>query len=137
MADPYLSLVTSLSEKIKQYTQNALSGLSTELGTMTASGLKLDGFKHELKSYLVIDFPVTIELPSFHLVGTCVTPVDHEGYPLSIPGPRTRFEFEKTKIEGVRINLAEGLQPGDRVAVVNINNGHDVIVIGKVVSQHG
>lgn len=137
MADPYKSLAAAFREQMTGYAKDMLSGMSTELGTITASGLKLDNFKHEIKSYLVADFPVTLEVPAFHMVGTMMSPVDQEGYPLGVPGPRTRFEFEAAEIKEVRANLAAGLQPGDRVVAVNMNGGHEVVVMCRVVSQGG
>lgn len=82
MADPYKSLAAVFRQQMAGYAKDMLSGMSTELGTITASGLKLDHFKHEIKSYWVADFPVTLEIPAFHMVGTMMSPVDQEGFPL-------------------------------------------------------
>lgn len=139
MADPYKALAVSLRNQIAGYTQTALSGLATELGTLTTTGLKLDQFKHEIQDYLVADFPVTLHLPEFHLLGTTTSPIDMEGNPVgsSSTSQRMRFDFEAAEVEGVQAELAAGLLPGDRVVVLNLNGGHDVIVMCKVVSKDG
>lgn len=139
MADPYKTLAVSIRDQIAGYTQTALSGLTTELGTITTTGLKLDHFKHEIQDYLVADFPVTLHLPEFHLLGTTTSPIDVEGNPAgaSSTSQRMRFDFEATELEGVRADLAAGLLSGDRVVVLNLYGGNDVIVMCKVVSKDG
>ncbi|SDE82191.1 hypothetical protein SAMN04488542_102261 [Fontibacillus panacisegetis] len=137
MDDPYKELAGSLREQIAGYTRNAVSGITSELGTITATGVKLDQFKHEIQDYLVADFPVTLKFPAFHLLGTTTSLIDAEGNPLGESSQRMRFDFEESEIEDVNINLAAGLKPGDRVVVLNCNGGKDVIVMCRVVSSGG
>lgn len=137
MNDPFRELASSIRQQISESTQNALTGIASELGTITATGVKLDQFKHEIQDYLVADFPVRLKFPAFHLLGTTTASIDGEGNPLGESSPRMRFDFEEAEIEDVEINLAAGLQPGDRVVVLNCNGGKDVIVMCKVVSNGG
>lgn len=137
MNDPFRELASSIRQQISESTQNALTGIASELGTITATGVKLDQFKHEIQDYLVADFPVKLKLPAFHLLGTTTASIDREGNPLGESSSRMRFDFEEAEIEDVEINLATGLQPGDRVVVLNCNGGKDVIVMCKVVSNGG
>lgn len=125
MNDPYKQLASVLSHQMSRQAATALSGLPAELGTITAAGLKLDSLRDELTDYLVADFAGTLELPAF------------SWYAAAGGGMQTRFDFEEVKIPEVRLNQAAALQPGDRVLVVPVNGGHDVIVLGKAVSRGG
>lgn len=115
----------------------AVSGVPCELGTITASGLKLDSFKHELQDYHVADWLIKAHLPDFSLIGTSTSPVDDQGSPL--PGAATtlltRYDFRAREIDGVRLELKSGLKPGDRVLAVPVNGGQDSVVIAKVMNN--
>lgn len=136
MRDPYQMLAADIRQEMKQSAGNALSGVPAELGTITATGLKLDNFKSEIQDYLVADFLTSLHLPSFHLVGTTVL-ADAEGNPSGPPSPRTRFDFEESIVEEVRLDLAAGLSPGERVLVIPINGGADFVVMCRVVNVSG
>lgn len=140
MPDPFKKLVTTLDSRISSITAKALSGVPSELGTITGSGLKLDSFKYEIPDYFVAEWVTQLEVPAFSLVGTMTTPVDDDGNPLggAIPSQqRTRFDFKETKIEEVHLNWNVGIKPGDRVLAVPVNGGKDAVVVCKVVSSGG
>ena len=139
MADPFKSLVASLESRISGIAAKTISGVPSELGTITGSGLKLDSFKYELPDYLVADWVAELEIPPFSMVGTMTAPVDEEGNPQGggAPSQRTRFDIAETKIEKVRLNWAAGMKPGDRVLAVPVNGGKDAVVVCKVVSSGG
>ncbi len=136
MADPFKQLATLLDMRMARYAAKAVSGVPCELGTITASGLKLDSFKHEIKDYLVADWLVKIHFPAFSLLGTATSPVDDQGNPL--PGastsPLTRYDLRAKDVDQVRLELKADLKPGDRVLAVPVNGGQDAVVIAKVVS---
>jgi len=139
LADPFKSLVATLENRFSGIAAKTLSGVPSELGTITGSGLKLDSFKYELSDYLVAEWVAEIEIPPFSLVGTMTAPVDEEGNPqgAGVPSPLTRFDFAESKIEKARLNWAAGIQPGDRVLAVPVNGGKDAVVVCKVVSAGG
>ncbi|BFH63900.1 hypothetical protein [Paenibacillus azoreducens] len=134
--DPYKDLVASLKDEMKKSAGQALSGVPAELGTITETGLKLDNFKDEVQDYLVADFLTTLHLPAFFIVGTTAL-ADEEDEPIGTPSQRTRFDFEPTLIEEVRVNLADGLMPGERVLVIPTNGGDDFVVMCRVVNGGG
>lgn len=135
MTDPYMEIAQALRSQIKKGAGDALSGVPAELGTITETGLKLDNFKDEIQDYLVADFLTTLHLPAFYLVGTTVLP-DTEDNPIGTPSQRTRFDFEPALIQDVRVNLAAGLMPGERVLVMPTNGGADFVVLCRVVTNN-
>lgn len=133
--DPYKEFAALLDMRIKGHANQALFGVPCELGTITATGLKLDGFKHEIKDYLIADWLVKVHFPAFSLVGTATSPVDSNGN--NLPGATTsqltRYNFLQREIEEVRLELKPGLKPGDRVLAIPVNNGHEAVIMAKVV----
>lgn len=134
--DPFDIIARSLRAGMQMQADEMLSGVPAELGTITETGLKLDNFKHEVQDYLVADFLVTLHLPAFSLVGTTASPVDEEGNASGPKSQRMLFEFEPTMIEDVRVNLAAGLLPGERVLVMPTNGGADFVVMCRVVNNN-
>jgi len=136
MSDPFKQLSTILEMRMAGHAARAISGIPCELGTITATGLKLDSFKHEIKDYLVADWLVKLHLPALSLIGTATSPVDNQGNDL--PGATTtsltRYNFHVSEVDGVRLELKADLKPGDRVLVVPVAGGQDAVVICKVVS---
>ena len=49
-------VVRSLNNNTGKAIDGALYGTGFTLGTLTATGLKLDNFKHEINDYLVLDY---------------------------------------------------------------------------------
>lgn len=117
--DPYTALAVTLRDNAVSKTKEALSGVTIELGTITASGLKLDRFKHEIGDYYLAEFPGTLKLPEFKL-----TSVESMNY---------AFQPSETKEASLKLEY----KPGDRVLVIPLNGGHDAVVICKVVSRGG
>lgn len=146
--DPFRALAAMLEMRMVGHAEKAVSGLPCELGKITASGLKLDSFKHEIKDYLVADWLVKVHFPDFYLLGeeTCMVnadglikkdaSVDADGNLLSGATTRglTKYSFKKRVVDNVRLELKSKLQTGDRVLVVSVNNGREAIVVAKVVS---
>ncbi|WP_334077361.1 hypothetical protein [Paenibacillus sanfengchensis] len=117
--DPYTALAVTLRDNAANRTKEAISGVAVEIGTITASGLKLDRFKHEIGDYYLAEFPGTLKLPELML-----TSVDAVNY---------AFKPSETKEASLRLEY----KPGDRVLVIPLNGGHDAVVICKVVSRGG
>ncbi|MCM3040726.1 hypothetical protein M3201_13565 [Paenibacillus motobuensis] len=122
--DPYTALAVAFRDNAMKKANEVLSGLATDLGTLTATGLKLDQFKHEIKDYYVAEFPGTLKLPDLELTGTTTLGVG-EG----------KFSFQASETEEVSLTLKYA--PGDRVLALPINGGNDAIVLCKVVSGGG
>ncbi|XID92503.1 hypothetical protein ACF3MZ_29250 [Paenibacillaceae bacterium WGS1546] len=138
MPDPFKSLVSTLESRFSGIAAKALSGIPSELGTITASGLKLDSFKHEIPDFLVADWVTQLELPAFSMVGTMTAPVDAQGNSQGgTTSQLTRFDYMETKIEDVRLNWSTGIKPGDRVLAIPVNGGKDAVVVCKVVGSGG
>lgn len=125
MADGYAQLHSAIQESMSRQFKGTFSGGNAELGTITATGLKLDTFKHEIQDYLLPGWTVKLQLPAFTLQGS-----------LSIPGGggAATFAVQPIEIDEVKIDLAAGLQPGDRVLVIPVNGGNDFVVMCRVVN---
>jgi len=133
--DPFKQLAGIIAGQAKKAAGQALSGVPCELGTITASGLKLDTFKYEIQDYLVAEWMAKISLPAFFFVGTQTSPVDEQGnnLPGATTSQRTRYNLQEKEIEPVTIEFKPQLQPGDRVLAIPVNGGQDAVVIAKVV----
>ncbi|MDR0268364.1 hypothetical protein [Paenibacillus sp.] len=125
--DPYGQLASALFSSVGKHTKQALGGVGAVLGTITGTGLKLDDFKHEFQDYMVAELPGLFSVPRHHVTGTAVSAEHNWG--------ETSFDFHETEIEDVSLKLT--LKPGDRVLVVQVNGGNDVVVVCKVVSANG
>jgi len=136
VADPYRKLASILDSRMADHAGQSISGVPCELGTITAGGLMLDGFKHEIPDYLVAHWQVKLIFPSFTLIASATSPVDEQGNPLpgSTTTPLTRYDFLPREIDEVRIELKAGLEPGDRVLAIPVNGGREAVIICKVVS---
>ena len=130
MPDPFRELASIIDARISEKMAHRIAGIGCEIGVITATGLKLDSFSHEIQQYMLADWLVKLHLPEFTLVGTESGLVDGEGRPVT--GTAT-WLFEETEIDGVRLELQGGLQPGDRVLTVPVNGGRNAVVIAKVI----
>lgn len=137
MADPFKSLVATLENRFSGIAARSLSGVPSELGTITEAGLKLDSFKYEIPEYLVADWVAQLDIPAFSMVGTMTSPVDEQGHGGGTASQRTRFDIAETKIDDVRLNWSAGIKSGDRVLAIPVNGGKDAVVVCKVVSASG
>jgi hypothetical protein len=106
-----------------------------ELGTITATGLRLDRFKHEIPrgKYLVAHY-LTLGWP-FHTTVEEQTgnhPHGPSGYPPvsnhEHPSSEGKHDHRVVNPEQLR-----PLQPGDRVLVVPVNEGREFVVVARVV----
>lgn len=122
--DPYKKLAATLEARMAGHASNAVSGVPAELGTLTASGLKLDSFKYEIKDYLVADWEMKLKLPPFETTGS----VNMGGTVTT-----TVFQFDETEIEGAELKLKESLKSGDRVLAVPVAGGTEAVVLCRVV----
>lgn len=50
--NPFKEIATLLDGRINKHISLAVSGVHADLGTITETGVKLDGFKHEINDYL-------------------------------------------------------------------------------------
>lgn len=110
MPNPYKELARLIDDRAKRGITMATLMVSAELGTITASGLKLDRFKHEIQDYLVAEYLI---------MPTTIT--------TEIGGSDGHTHMIKTP---------EQLQPlkeGDRVLAIPVNGGKDFVVIARVV----
>lgn len=122
--DPYGQFADMMSSAMKGHTRQMASGLGGVLGTMTASGVKLDDFKHEIQDYLYAELPGTLGAGQ----GAATAPVSTPAAEEPSTGP----------VSGGSVTLSvDGLQPGDRVLAIRVNGGSDVVVLCKVVSAGG
>lgn len=126
MPDPYVNLAKSIKDHIVGHAQNALKSVATDLGTITATGLKLDNFKEEIQDYLVGAWTVDLNLPAFSISGTMFPDIGEQTH--------IRFEVEESEIKGAELSFAKALKPGDRVLAIPVNSGNDAVVICKVVN---
>ncbi len=132
--DPYGHFADVMRSTMSKHTQQAVSGLGAVLGTMTASGVKLDDFKHEIQDYMVAELPGLLQMPQRIYTGS-VHPQGqgtfHGGATLS------DYAFNESKVEDTVLHVQQGLKPGDRVLAMRVNSGNDVVIVCKVVSAGG
>ncbi|MEK3673532.1 hypothetical protein NSU14_24980 [Paenibacillus sp. FSL R10-2771] len=126
MGDAYDALHEAFQEAMGKGVAKSLAGVPAEMGTITASGLKLDSFKHEIQDYLVAGWTVTLGMPAYSLSGTINTGSGSGTATFSVPAK---------DIEGVQVDMAAGLQTGDRVLTIPVNGGNDVVVLCRVVDN--
>lgn len=140
MSDPYKELATALKDQMLSVSKKSLQGIPCELGTITASGLKLDNFKHEIKDYLISDWHFQLEFPiasrTVRLVG--IVNADGTETPITAYSRPVRLDFLSTSDPQATIkihaSLKDELKEGDRVLVLPVNNGQDYVVLSKVVN---
>lgn len=151
MPDVTTELAVTIRDLIARKTARAVAGLSSELGKITASGVKLDHFKHEFTSPLVLepvadaDIETSLEVPAHTETGTVVLPaIPTSGGPPTVPGPyEATFNFDKwvhdaknlglIKITKMRVKFKPEYKPGDRVVCAVVNSGRDVIILARVI----
>lgn len=135
--NPFKEMASLIDSRGNKNLKGLLSGVPCELGTVTASGIKLDNFKHEYQDYLLADWKVRVHFPAFFFVGTSTRPVDDQGN--SLPGAtttdQTKYDLKAKEVDQVWLDFKPDLVPGDRVLVIPINGGQDIVVICKVVSS--
>ncbi|MGE5552822.1 MAG: hypothetical protein ACM3XZ_02725 [Betaproteobacteria bacterium] len=132
--DPIKQLARTLDARaLKSAARVAVHG--AELGTITATGLKLDRFKHEIPrgKYLVAHY-LTLGWP-FHTTVEPQTgshPHGPSGSPVHThPGTEGAHDHRVVNPEQLR-----PLQPGDRVLAIPVNDGREFAVVARVV-VHG
>lgn len=155
MPDPFKQLANAIMNQAAQQANKAVQGLASELGIMTASGVKLDRFKHEFKDPLIVesvidfDIELSLEVPAHDETGQIVLPA----IPCSCPpysgstsaGTYTvTYKFDAwthdaaskgmIKAKQVRLKHKPELKPGDRVLCALVNGGRDVVIVSKVIS---
>lgn len=130
--DPFKQLTSLLDMRMSERAGNAISGIPSELGTVTATGLVLDSFKHEVQDFLVAEWLVKAHFPAVQVTGEVTGLRDGEGRPVTGHASMAIDAFE---IDELRLELKNGLKPGDRVLTIPINGGNDAIVICKVVKS--
>jgi hypothetical protein len=134
MSNPFSALASVLETRMAQHAGRAVNGITAELGTITAKGLKLDGFKHEIQDYYVADWMAKLHFPQMTLAGSQTGLRDGEGR--AVIGTAT-FTFDPAQVNEVRINWKDGLQPGDRVLAIPVNGGQDAVVLCRIVPGGG
>ena len=132
MSDPYRLFIDNLEQLISGYVARAMVGLHGELGTITATGLKLDNFKHEITKYLVAEH-LTLKDPDFTKTetdGSHNHPCAHAS-----SGGKCAIENTTHQHQVITPEKLKKLQPGDRVMVIPVNKGQEFVVVARVVSN--
>lgn len=146
--DPYKELASFLKNEMNRSAQQAIVGMTCVLGTMTASGVVLDDFKHEIKDPLVLEPLVDLEVenkwevPAHSESGQINLPsIPTMGHSPTVAGDyNVTFKFDpwafsNPGIKGtkVRVKYQTQYKTGDRVLCAVINSGQDVVIISRVV----
>ncbi|MCQ4086680.1 DUF2577 domain-containing protein [Saccharibacillus sp. JS10] len=126
--DPYGQFADMMSSAMKGHTRQMASGLGGVLGTMTASGVKLDDFKHEMQDYWVAALPGTLQ--------TDASSGGSESSQSAIAADGSESGDPSSGESTVTLNV-DGFKPGDRVLAIRVNGGNDVVVLCKVVGADG
>lgn len=152
--DPFKTLAGVLDDRIRDFASGATQGIPCELGTMTAGGVKLDRFKHEIQDPLVLepvidyDIEFSLEVPAHEETGTIVLPEipTNEMPPLHMTKAgeyQVTYKFNpwyydagtlgKIKATKVRLKYKPEYKPGDRVLCALVNGGQDLVIISRVI----
>ncbi len=136
--DAFKQLARAIDDRAtKRAGRAALFG--AELGTITATGLKLDRFKYEIPRgrYLVAHY-LTLDWP-FHTIVETQT----GNHPHGPSGGHSQYAGDGVhghpSGEGLHdhrvVNPSQlrPLMPGDRVLVVPVNEGREFVVVARVV----
>lgn len=151
MPDATTELAVAIRDLIARKTARAVAGLSSELGVITSKGVKLDHFKHEFTSPLVLepvvdaDIEVSLEVPAHDETGQIVLPA----IPTATNGPTVAgtypvtYKFDRwvhdakslglIKITKMRVKYKPQYKEGDRVVCALVNGGRDVIILSRVI----
>lgn len=116
-------LIDLLDNRMKQHAAGALVGTLCVLGTITANGVKLDDFKHEITDPLYAWWTFKLSIPA-HIINAVHDP----------PNSTTVHAIQAHDIDRVAVDFKVDMQPGDRVLVIPINNGQDCVILCKVVT---
>lgn len=119
--DPFGELATMWADQARGAASRMSQSLSAELGTITATGLQLDRFKHELPDYLVAEY-LTLDEPDF-------TTTEQDGTHTDSDGDSDPAHTHQVKTPSKLLPL----HPGDRVLAIPVNDGQDYVVIARVV----
>lgn len=121
--DPFGELASLMEGRARGAAGRIAQGISAELGTITATGLQLDRFKHELPDYLVAEY-LTLDKPDF-------TATENDGAHMDSDGDNDPAHTHQVKTPDKLLPL----QPGDRVLAVPVNDGQDYVVVARVVAN--
>ena len=124
-------LADLLDSRMKQHAEGALLGTLCVLGTITANGVKLDDFKHEIQDPMYADWLVKMTLPAFSISGSQTGLKD--GQNMNVTGTAA-WSYSSTDVDQVHIDLKSDLQVGDRVLCIPVNGGQDCAILCKVVT---
>ncbi|NPV52223.1 MAG: hypothetical protein HPY71_01715 [Firmicutes bacterium] len=153
MPDAMTELAVELQRMARQASSQAIAGLASELGTITAKGVKLDRYKHEFTDPLVLepvidlDIELTLKVPKHDETGQIVLPaIPTQAHSPTVAGTYTvTYKFDDwiynaeekpeklIKITKARIKHKPEYKPGDRVICALVNGGRDVVIISRVV----
>lgn len=103
--NPYREFATAINNHATTKVKKHTNLISLCLGTITSSGLLVDGFKHEIRDYYIADY---LTLDSSYM--TTTTANDNVLTPDEL----------------------KPLKEGDRVLVAPINNGKDYVITCRV-----
>lgn len=146
--DPFKGITSLLKNEIEKSAGQLLMGIPCTLGTMTATGVLLDNFKHEIKDPLVLEPLIDAEIE-----GQLMVPAHSESGTINLPsiptqadsptvaGPyRMSIDFDTwtytaggIKITKARVKYKPQYAANDRVLCCLINNGQDVVIVARVV----
>jgi len=145
MPDHFKKLANVFDKRMAGHVTGGTMGMSCVLGTMTATGVLLDDFKHEIKDPLYADWTVKLTIPLGSRIVAAAAPVTAQGedIPNVTAFTLTRMDFANQDDDGVggandimRVNveLKSRLKEGNRILAIPVNGGQECVIICKVVS---
>lgn len=159
---PFKEIASLFEQRMQEQVNRGIQGVPCVLGTMTATGVILDDFKHEIQDPLVLeplvdaDIELELKIPSHQEEGRLLAKsetdirITQDGSPESATvgyvtkGEHTAgFNFDtwtydasslgNVEVKKARIKFKPQYQPGDRVLCTLINGGQDAVIIARVV----
>lgn len=149
--DPFKAFAMVLRQETGRAVNSVMQSMPCVLGTMTATGVYIDDFKHEIKDPLVLepfidaDIEVALMVPAHEETGVIVLPViPTQADSPTVPGDyQVTFKFDtwnySAKANGMikatraRVKFKPEYRPGDRVLCVLVNDSRDIVIVSRVV----
>lgn len=122
-------IVTLLEKFIERKINTKIQNIACVLGTIQENGVKLDNINYVIEKPFYLTWNVKITLSPSQIKGQIGTGLT--AGPYVVQGV-LNFPASKVEIKDLLVETKPHYKEGDRVLCVLINNGNEVIVIGKV-----
>lgn len=122
-------IITLLEKFIDKKISTKILNIACVLGTIQKNGVKLDNFNDVIEKPFYLTWNVKITLNPLQIKGQIGTGLIAGPYPVQ---GTLNFPASKIEIKDLLVETKPHYKEGDRVLCILVNNGNEVIVVGKV-----